>query len=192
MKFWYILGKKVGRLMFMYKNYKVPFLLISPHDMEDLYYEIIDYMNSNGLDGQKLIDVEFDEFENIIIGQINKNNRKEKKEIFLLGVYAEELKILVSDELNFVGNISSAEILEYLTDIIHSLKLKKSLSNISITEYHEEDFERIDTAVRNGFNFDEIDNSTAKLPKENKKFDNAIKILIALIAATATIIAAII
>lgn len=187
---WFTLGKKIGRLTFFYKNYGSIDILVAPDDLEYLYSEIIDFMCEMKLDTRKIVDAQFKEYEDIIIKQICEPNKNEKHQLFLLGIYREELELLVCNELDCRSGMSSDKLLSYIINIIDSLKLDESLKNISIKTHNHQDFEDIDRAIKNKdfsiitTNNQEVDNTT------NKKIKP--EYVVAIIGVVGSIIAAII
>ena len=190
---WFELGEKIGRIVFMVKLQKNVFL-ISPHDIENLYYEIIQYMKEMKLDTKMILVSKIEEYEKIIIKQVMNPNKEEKVQIFLLGIYTEELKILLTNEVNIIDGITTKELLDYIIDIMDSLKLDKSLKNISLESYNEHDFERIVQTVKNKVYFEELDNGTdgSKHNKSKIIIGIIVPIIVSLIGALATIIASMI
>lgn len=187
---WFTLGKKIGRLTFFNKNYGSIDILVAPDDLEYLYSEIIDFMCEMKLDTRKIVDAQFKEYEDIIIKQICEPNKNEKHQLFLLGIYREELELLVCNELDCRSGMSSEKLLSYIINIIDSLKLDESLKNISIKTHNHQDFEDIDRAIKNKdfsiitTNNQEVDNTT------NKKIKP--EYVVAIIGVVGSIIAAII
>lgn len=196
MRMWFELGKKIGWIELSVKLCSSPDtlnMLISPHDIEDIHYEILDCMKEMELDNSKIAESKIEEYERIALGQIKRPYKKTKRQLFLLGYYAVKLKILLANDLNDVFNESRKELLGYIIERIDSLKLSNSLKSISIDEYREKDFERIEDAVINSplFDGDEPLRERAWRHRETRG-EMVLTIILTLITVAATIIAAII
>lgn len=82
---------------------------------------------------------------------------------------------------------------KYVCEKIDELELSKSLKKISLEEFREEDFNDIEEAIKNNSRF-EVSTEEPIPERKDKKFriEMIILVVVALIGALATIIAAII
>ena len=77
MRRWYELGKKVGWIDLMTKLCRLPDTAISPEDIENMYYEILNDMNSMGLDSARIANTVISEYEEILLQMISKPRDRE-------------------------------------------------------------------------------------------------------------------
>lgn len=193
MRNWFELGMKIGCIELTAKLCNLPHMLISPHDIEDVHYEILNYINEMGLDSTKIEDAKIDDYSNLALDLITSPCKRNKRQLFLLGYYMVKLKILLVNDLDDVFNERREILRDYVSEKIDELQLAKSLKKISLEEFRERDFGNIEEAIKNNSNFDIENNSeypTTQSDKTNKWFNWPITI--AIVGALAAIIAAII
>ena len=193
MRKWFELGWKIGCIELSAKLCSLPNMLISPHDIENVHYEILEYMDEMMLDSSKIADSKIEEYERIALEQIKSPNKAIKRQLFLLGFYVVKLKMLMLNDLDNICDERRRELYEYICSIIDTLNLPESLKKISLEECKETEFDRIEEAVKNNPSFD-VDESVSRPNKRQNKtrIEVIVAIIVALIAAAATIIAAII
>lgn len=193
MRSWFELGMKIGCIELAAKLCNLPHMQISPHDIEDVHYEILNYINEMGLDSSKIADAKIDDYSNLALDLITSPCRSNKRQLFLLGYYMVKLKMLLVNDLDDVFNEQRDELYGYVCKKIDELKLSKSLKKISLEEFRESDFDNIEESIKNDSNFDienDLEYSIAKNDKSNKWYNWPITI--AIVGALAAIIAAII
>lgn len=193
MRDWFELGMKIGCIELTAKLCNLPYMCISPHDIEDVHYEILDYIKGMGLDESKIIDARIEDYSDLALDLIGLPDKSIKRQLFLLGYYMVKLKILLVNELDDVFTEQRENLHKYVCEKIDELELSKSLKKISLEEFREEDFDHIEEAVKNNSRFDA--NTEESIPeRKDKKFriEMIILVVVALIGALATIIAAII
>ena len=193
MRKWYELGKKIGRIEYEVILSRLPDMLISHHDIEDEYLNILDYMKGMGLDVSNIINAKSEEYSALILDLIPARQRGMKRQLFLLGLYLRKLEIILINDIDGIFSESSFELLTYITESINALDLPKSLNKISLDTYIKKEFDAIDRAIINDARFDEkeyIENQ----PKREMDFYISIivSIIVALIGAAGVIVAAII
>lgn len=193
MREWFELGTKIGCIELTAKLCNLADMLISSHDIEDVHYEILDYMRGMGLDDSKIASAKIEDYEDIVLNLITSPMESTKRQLFLLGFYMAKLKILLANGLDDMFNEQRQELHKYMTEIIETLELSKSLKKISLENYREKDFEDIEIAIKNNVKFD-TSNDSSQSKGKNKEFriEMIVLIIVALIGAVATIIAAII
>lgn len=187
MRMWFELGTKIGCIELAAKLCSLPNIFISPHDVEDIHYEILDYMKKMGLDDSIITESKIEEYESIVLGQIESPNKKTKRQLFLLGYYTTKLRMLLLNELDDVFNEKREKLYGFITEIITSLNLSEIPKKISLDTYREEDFVKIEEAIKNNATFDAEEPVSQQ---NNASNGTVIAIIAALITAVATIIAA--
>ena len=193
MRDWFELGMKIGCIELTAKLCNLPQMLISPHDIEDVHYEILDYINEMGLDSTEIADAKIKDYSNLALNLIKSPSKSIKRQLFLLGYYMVKLKILLVNELDDVFNERREKLYGYVCEKIDELKLSRSLKKISIEEFREENFDDIEEAINNNSRFDVSEEKALPQGKDKKfKIEMIILIIVALIGALATIVAAII
>lgn len=190
---WFELGMKIGCIELTAKLCNLPQMLISPHDIEDVHYEILNYINEMGLDSTEIADARIEDYSNLALNLIESPSKSIKRQLFLLGYYMVKLKILLVNELDDVFNERREKLYDYISVKIDELKLSRSLKKISIKEFREENFNDIEEAINNNSQFDASEEKVPPQDKDKKfKIEMIIVIIVALIGALATIVAAII
>ncbi|MBQ8203415.1 MAG: hypothetical protein IJZ75_03960 [Clostridia bacterium] len=193
MRDWFELGMKIGCIELTAKLCNLPQMLISPHDIEDVHYEILNYINEMGLDSTEIADAKIEDYSNLALNLIESPSKSIKRRLFLLGYYMVKLKILLVNELDDVFNERREKLHGYVSKKINELKLSGSLKKISIEEFREENFDDIEEAINNNSRFDASEEKVLPQVKDKKfKIEMIIVIVVALIGALATIVAAII
>ena len=145
------------------------------------------------LDNSKIAESMIEDYRRIALEQIKCPNEKTKRQLFLLGYYTVKLKILLANDLDDIFNESREELFDYIIGRIDSLNLSNSLKNISIDEYREKDFERIEEAVIINPLFDGDEPLRERTrPHRETRGEMVLTIILTLITVAATIIAAII
>ncbi len=193
MRNWFELGMKIGSIELTAKLCNLPYMCISPHDIVDLNYEILDYINKMGLDNSKIAGARIDDYSELALDLIELPAQRIKRQLFLLGYYMVKLKILLANELDDVFTEQREKLHKYVCERIDELELSKSLKKISLEEFRDQDFDHIEEAVKNNSRFDA--NTEEPVPESKDKqfrIEMIILVVLALIGALATIIAAII
>ncbi len=193
MRKWFELGYKIGCIELTAKLCNLPVMLISPHDIENVHYEILDYIKEMGLDNTRIADAKIEDYANIALDLITSPSITIKRQLFLLGYYMVKLKILLVNDLDDVFNEQRKKLYNYVAEIIDTLGFSKSLKKISLEEFREKDFDNIEESIKNASKFD-ISDETPNPARKDKEFrtEMIVLIIVALIGALATIIAAII
>ncbi len=190
---WYELGKKVGWIDLMTKLCRLPDTAISPKDIENMYYEILNDMNSMGLDSARITNTVISEYEKILLQMISKPHDREKRQLFVLGLCSEKLQILLYNESDHICHEHRKVLYKHIKNAIQALQLPNTLEDISLHKYVEENFKDIDHSVAYNCAFDE-ENKTENTSNEKKKFriEMVVTIIVAIIGAVGVIVAAII
>ncbi len=165
MRGWYDLGKLVGRITVFREYCDHPSLLVGPHELEDLHYEIQDALTKMGIEGDFLEDLRIEEYEYYIFQQIKAPNTVTKQQLFLLGENVEKLEIVLN---NVPIRESKKEIRTHIKDSIHALELNGNNLSIPYKKYNEESFRRIDRVILHEPRFTETENNQTKSKISNK------------------------
>lgn len=149
MREWFELGEKIGCIEMCHELCYLPSFFIGPHDIEDVHWEIVNYMSGMGLDGSHLNDLKIEDYKKHIITLIKAPNQETKRQLFFLGYYLVKLRMILINELDSYSFEQRTEVYNRIVDIMNWLGLPEDLNSISVETYKEEDFDRIETAICN-------------------------------------------